>query len=228
MATSDPFRRVRPGEAVRISAIAWNRMLDLVRPGTAAGGGGAEQAGLPQQLATLRAAQGFVPARSIVVGEAVVVAVAQDYDAGADAAAATVPLAVPMTFSATERRLFNGFRPTYSGMSPTGGRTDDAFAICLQPLASRFVVSGFAWTRVRALRRWHRFARRCVMQPGDTDAQIAASFGTLDSCGYGPAQIIGWAPAGFDPAASTATLTSTLSAVATGDPGGIFWALVRF
>lgn len=228
MASSDPFRRVRPGEAVRISAIAWNRMLDLVRPGTAAGGGGAEQAGLPQQIATLRAAQGQVPARSLVVGEAVIITQQQNADGGADAAPATVPLAVPMTFSAVEKRIVAGFRPYYSGMSPTGGNTDDQFAICLQPREARFVVGGFAWVRVRALRRWHRFARRCVAQPGDTDAQLAASYGCLDSCGYGPAKIVGWAPAGFDPQGVNVALTSTLSAVATGDPGTIYWALVQF
>ena len=203
-------------------------MLDLVRPGTPAGGGGAEQAGLPQQIATLRAAQGQVPARSLVVGEAVIITQQQNADGGADAAPATVPLAVPMTFSAVEKRIVAGWRPSYLGMSPTGGTTDDQFAICVQPSESRFVLSGFAWTRVRALRRWHRFARRCVAQPGDTEAQLAASYGCLDSAGWGPAQILGWAPEGFDPRGPGAALTTTLSAVGTGDPGGIFWALVQF
>jgi hypothetical protein len=222
---SDPFRRVRPGEAVRISAIAWNRVLDLVRPSAGADGSQAEQPPLPQTLAVLRRLDEF--GRSVTVGEAVVIAPPQYADGGSAAAPATLPLAAGLTFSALERRLGGGPRPGFLRMTPAGGEIDDAFAVCVNPAASRFAIGGFAWARVRAMRPWHRFARRCLVQPGDGATEQANSVGCLDSCGWGPAQIVGWAKPDFDPQTAP-TLTTTASTISAGSAGSIYWALIKF
>lgn len=227
MGAGDPFRRVRPGEAVRVSAIAWNALMDLVRPQAEVSGGGAVATGLPQQIATL---SGAAPGgRSWFMGEAVVLGSTTDLDP----APATLPLASGLTFSAVERRVFAPFRPAVAVMDPNnrftiGPSADDAFAICIHPRRMQFVTAGYAWTRVRALKRWHRFARRCLPQLGDGATENAASIGCLNSCAYGRAEIVGWATAAFDPGQTTAALTDTLYTVAQGTPGGTYWALVRF
>lgn len=228
-AGGDPFRRVRPGEAVRLTATAWNALMDLVRPTGATAQSGATVAyTLPSVVGTLSGSGVYVAERKLVMGEAVALVAASD----SDGAEATVPLAVPMTFSAVERRLWNGYRTTYQTMYPDQGTSvtvEDPFAICIDPPRLRFAMSGLAWVRVRALRRWHRFARRCLVQPGDTATEKAASIGCLDSCGWGPAEIVGWATDLFDPQAIGAgQLTTTSAVIDRGAAGGIYWALVRF
>lgn len=228
-AGGDPYRRVRPGEAVRLTATAWNALMDLVRPtGATAQSGAAVATSLPSVVGTLASSGAYVADRKLVMGEAVTLVAASDRSA----TAATVPLAVPMTFSAVERRLWNGYRPTYQTMYPDQGTSvavDDPFAICIDPPRLRFAMSGFAWVRVRALKRWHRFARRCLVQPGDGATEKAASVGCLDSCGWGPAEIVGWATDVFDPqAVGGGQLTTTTATISGGAAGGIYWALVRF
>lgn len=219
---SDPFRRVRPGEAVRIHAAAWNALLDLVRPTGRTDNTLGTQQQLPATVVVCAPATGGE--RRPVVGEVVKFAAVTD----AATAPATVPIAPVIDLSAVERRLAAGFRPRYSLLRPDGAGVDleDPLAICLDGVQLRFAVAGLAWCRVRALRGWHRFARRCLPQPGDGATQLAASVGCLDSCGYGPVEILGWAPAGFDPQAQPSGLASTQRAVSTA-AGGIGWALVR-
>lgn len=218
---SDPYRRVRPGEAVRVSATAWNALMDLVRPSGGVAGGGSVDSSFPTLVCTLRKSY-YVEDRPLVLGEAVIV---RRRDAITGAETPTLPLAAGMTFSAVERRLFGGFRPSFETMYPSGATqpaADDCFAICLDPRKMRFAVAGVAWTRVRQVRSWHRFARRCLTQPGDGATEAAKSIGTLDSCAWGPAEILGWAPAGFTPSSVAATLATSIDAPAW------TWALVRF
>lgn len=219
---SDPFRRVRPGEAVRIHATAWNALLDLVRPVGQTADTATVQQQLPAQVICCAPAVGGL--RRPVWGEVV-----RLVSAGDDATApATVPLAPVLALSATERRLVAGYRPRYSLLTPDGAGVDldDPLAVCVDGVQLRFATAGLAWCRVRALRGWHRFARRPLPQPGDGATELAWSAGCLDSCGAGPVQIIGWAPANFDPARNGQQLASTQRAVSTYS-GGIGWALVR-
>lgn len=228
---SDPFRRVRPGEAVRIQAVAWNALLDLVRPK----GGTQNTISTQQQLPaeTICCVPAFSGQRRPVFGE-VVRLVASTSGA---TAAATVPLPpaanttppTPMvTLTDTERRLVAGYRPRYAMLAPNdaGASLEDPLAVCLDGTQLRFAIRGLVWVRVRALRGWHGFARRCLPQPGDGAPELAASVGCLDSCGWGPIEIIGWAPADFDPQRNGEQLRSTQRAVSTA-AGGIGWALVR-
>ena len=67
-AGGDPFRRVRPGEAVRITATAWNALLDLLRTSGTPQGGGTTAPELPATVARLRKSGSLDP----VLGEAVV------------------------------------------------------------------------------------------------------------------------------------------------------------
>jgi hypothetical protein len=227
-AGGDPFRRVRPGEAIRPTATVWNALMDLVRPtGATAQNGANSPPLLPAVVGPLVASSVYVASRKVIHGEAVVLSSATT--GGAEAA--TLPLSSSLAFSSVERRLWNGFRPVYQTMHPTDGSSvaiDDPFAICVDSMRSRFALSGLAWVRVRALKSWHRFARRCLPQPSDDSTAIAASVGCLDSCGYGPAEVLGWAPAGIDPASYSTELRSTRETISGGTAGSIYWAVVRF
>ena len=75
-------------------------------------------------------------------------------------------------------------------------------------------LAGMAWTRVRLHRPWHRFARRCMPQPGDGAGELAASVGVLDSCGWGPAEIVGFIADG-----APGNLTTSQNAFAGGSAG---------
>jgi len=213
----DPFRRVRPGEAVRISATAWNALMDMVRPTRGESASTVEQSRLPAQVACLAGYTAGI--RRPLIGEAVqLVALSGD-----DGAAATVPLVAGLTLSAVERRLGAGYRVKFRLLDPqtAGAAADDPVAICTDPERLMFAVAGLAWVRVRSLRPWHRFARRCLPHPGDGLVELADSVGCLDSCGWGPVAILGWARAEFDPQAPYEQLSPV-----PGEPG-IYWALVR-
>lgn len=213
----DPFRRVRPGEAVRITATAWNALMEIVRPSTPTQGSEKATPSLPATIATLRGA-------SAAMGEAVIL---RSLNSGAGAPA-TTPVSSSTTFSTVEKRLWNGHKPLFASMLPTtsGLSPDDPFAICIDPLRSRFAIGGLAWVRVRTVRQWHRFARRCIALPTDGTEQLAAVAGCLDSCGWGPAEILGYAPTDFDPTVST-PLTD-IRGNGSFTAGSILWALVRF
>ena len=219
-AGGDPFRRVRPGEAVRITAIAWNALLDLLRTsGTPQGGGttAPELAATVARLSTLYS-------HKCVLGEAVLIREGNGQFSGETA---TTPLSAGMEFSTVEKRLWNEYAPRFRPLTPIDNpfSLEDSFAICIDPIRMRFVVSGLAWVRVRTLKSWHRYARRCVAQPTDGATQLAAVAGCLDSCGWGPAEILGYAPVGFDPANGALTAITGQGVFTS---GSIVWALVRF
>jgi len=161
-----------------------------------------------------------------VMGEAVVIRFTGLNNSAA--APATTPLSTGMTFSTVEQKLWGGFVKSFQPMTPTDNNVspDDSIAICIDPIRGRFVLSGLAWVRVRRIRQWHRYARRCIALPTDNSTQLAAVAGCLDSCGCGPAEILGYAPPGFDP-----TVFSELTNALGRDSftaGSICWALVRF
>jgi hypothetical protein len=218
-AGGDPFRRVRPGEAVRITATAWNALLDLLRTSGNPQGGGSTAPELPATVASLRKSGSLDP----VLGEAVIFSLPNTYDGEP----ATTPLSTSMTFSTVEKRLWGEYRSYVSPMAADNSNAspDDPFAICLDPLRSRYAISGMAWVRVRQLRSWHRFARRCIALPTDGSTQLAAVRGCLDSCGWGPAEILGFAPVGFDPSAGQVLVSGRNNSFVSGQ---IRWALVRF
>lgn len=219
---ADPFRMVRPGEAVRINATAWNALMRLLRPAPQAAGTGPATMGLPAIHARLThaGAESDQP-RRLVVGEAVVL---PSQPLGA-AQAATGPLSGSMTLTSVEKRIWSISRPLYEIMYPDSGNDrspEQPIAICIDPTKRRFAVAGMAWTRVRLLRPWHRHARRCMPQPGDGAGELAASIGVLDSCGWGPAEIVGFMANGVP-----GNLTTSQNAFVGGSAGAIYWALVR-
>ena len=218
-AGGDPFRRVRPGEAVRITATAWNALLDLLRTSGSPQGGGTTAPELQATVARLRKSGSLDP----VLGEAVVFTLPAT-EAGEPA---TTPLLTGMTFSTVEKRLWGEYRTRVSAMAADtyNASPDDPFAVCLDPLRSRYAISGMAWVRVRQLRPWHRFARRCIALPTDGSTQLGAVRGCLDSCGWGPAEILGFAPVDFDPSAGPQLVSGRVSSFVSGQ---IRWALVRF
>ena len=223
-AGGDPFRRVRPGEAVRLTATAWNALMDLLRTSRSPQGGGTTAPELPATVERFSSI-----GHQCVMGEAVLI----PFDALSSQAPslATTPLSTGMTFSTVEKRLWGGYfrgilplTPNDSNRSP-----DDAIAICIDPLRCRFAISGMAWVRVRRLRRWHRYARRCIALPTDDSTQLAAVAGCLDSCGWGPAEILGYAASDTQPVAINyqGEITNALGQNSF-TAGSICWALVRF
>lgn len=186
-------------------------------------GGEFAASALPATHATLFVAE-VGGARRPILGEAVVVGgvgawVAQPYTQWLSA---TVPLSSDLTLTSGEKLLFAGYAVPAQPMRPTEGLTDDRFAICVDPAARRFAVAGFAWARVRAIKPWHRFARRCLSQPGDGSTENDASVGCLDSCGWGPAEILGYVSTVQGVAISTGGAPPSASSPS------IYWALIRF
>jgi hypothetical protein len=218
----DPFRKVRPGEAVKITATAWNALMGLLHPAPPKPNLAPATLGLPAVEARLTHAGAEVDQpRRLVVGEAVVMA---STTLGA-AQAATGPLSESMTLTSVEKRIWSVSRPLYEIMYPDSGvdrSPEQPIAICIDPTKRRFAVAGMAWTRVRLLRPWHRHARRCMPQPGDGAGELAASVGVLDSCGWGPAEIVGFMANG-----APGNLTTSQNAFVGGSAGAIYWALVR-
>jgi hypothetical protein len=210
---------VRPGEAVRITATAWNALLDLLRASGSPQGGGTTAPGLPATVARLSTFY----SHKCVLGEAVVI---RERNGDYPGETATTPLSAGMEFSTVEKRLWNEYAPRFRPLTPIDNpiSPEDSFAICIDPIRMRFVVSGLAWVRVRTIRRWHQYARRCIALPTDGATQLAAVAGCLDSCGWGPAEILGYAPVGFDPANGALT---TITGRDSFTSGSIVWALVR-
>jgi hypothetical protein len=196
--------------------------MDLLRTSGNPQGGGSTAPELP---ATVGRLSSFGTDHKCVMGEAVVIRYTE-LNNGA-AAPATTPLSTGMTFSAVEKKLWGGFVKSFQPMTADANASlDDAIAICVDPIRGLFVVSGRAWVRVRRLRSWHRYARRCLSQPADTPTQLSAVAGCLDSCGWGPAEILGYAGPDFEPTISS-ELTNALGRDSF-TPGAILWALVRF
>ena len=200
---------VSPGDRFQPKARDWNKLKDNLPSWQAPSGATPKTMSLPCVTATL---YGYRP----VVGEAVILT-----QFGLSGIDATAPLADDMTLSEDEQSLWSNSlgrcvkmeqNPSqYPDYSP-----DQPFAVCLNPRLMTFAISGLAWVRVRRLRQWHRFVRRCVAQPGDTAEQTANSAGVLDSCGWGPGQIVGGA-AGFQLGGLTGYRQNS-----------IVWLLIRF
>lgn len=193
-------------------------MLDGVAGKTAPLGGGARVMKLPAMESFVANSHLGVDDRPLIVGEAVVL-----FDGGntnSIGVEATTPLEQDMSFAETESDLYRSPRMYYTTMRP-GGPVDQPFAVCIDPAGSVFVVAGYCWARVRTLAPWHKYARRCVPQPSDSEEAQAASVGCLDSCGYGPARIIGWA-------SQDSTLGVAGGLGFDGGNGSIYWALIRF
>ena len=182
------------GEPLRIKASDWNDVLSMVRNWKGISGSQPTAPSLPCLKACLRAQ--FSSVWRPVWGEAVSL-----YDTGfvlENPIEAKLPLDESWTPSEQESKLFSFVRPTYKLLSPLmnlGGQSGDLhepFAICLDPRNLTFAISGLACVRVRFISKWHRFARRPILIPGDDDVVDGARLtGCLDSSGHGPAQIIG-------------------------------------
>lgn len=216
---ADPERKVQPGQRIRIAARTWNKVLDSIAAPNQVVGTSARPIKLPAMESFVANSYIGVDDRPLIVGEAVVL-----LDGGNPGSAigvgATTPLNQGMSFAQTESDLYRSPRMYYTTMRP-GGPVDQPFAVCIDPAASVFVVAGFCWARVRTLAPWHKYARRCVPQPSDSEEIQAASVGCLDSCGYGPARIIGWA-------SQDSTLGVAGGLGFDGGNGSIYWALIRF
>lgn len=219
------YRPAIRGQPHQPSMVVWNSMLrsiDKSRHAAVSGG--------PVPVPRLPAVEGVLAPsspgfRPVVAGEAVRLV---SSGTGENAFGATVPLGDMLSASPTERLLTGAYRARYSLLDPTaaGASLEDPVAICIEARNRLFALSGLAWCRVRALRGWHRFARRCIPQPGDGPEELAASVGCLDSCGWGPAEILGWVQEGFNPLQPYQGLASTQLAYLS-EPGRIGWALVR-
>jgi hypothetical protein len=195
--------------------------MDLLRTSASPQGGATTAPGLPATVARLST----LYSHKCVLGEAVLIQEGNGVYAGETA---TTPISAGMEFSTVEKRLWNEYAPRFRQLTPIDNpfSLEDSFAICIDPIRMRFVVSGLAWVRVRTLKPWHRYARRCVAQPTDGATQLAAVAGCLDSCGWGPAEILGYAPVDFDPRKSSALTDNRGRDSFTA--GSILWALVRF
>jgi hypothetical protein len=138
----------------------------------------------------MTAALGWIEDRRPVLGEAVIMRSV----GGADSppSVATVPIDPEMTVMDEEKKLWNLNVARAEIMDPSfpPANLNDHVAICVSPRKQLFAIHGFAWTRVRLLRPWHRYARRCFQQPGDGAIEMENSVGCLDSCAWGPIQII--------------------------------------
>ena len=200
---------VSPGDRFQPKARDWNKLKENLPSWQAPSGATPKTMSLSCVTATL---YGYRP----VVGEAVILT-----QFGLSGIDATAPLADDMTLSEDEQRLWSNSLGRCVKMEQNPNQypdysPDQPFAVCLNPRLMTFAISGLAWVRVRRLRSWHRFVRRCVPQPGDTAEQTANAVGVLDSCGWGPGQIVGGA-AGFQLGGLTGYRQNS-----------IVWLLIRF
>jgi hypothetical protein len=183
---------VQQGQPVRIAARTWNKVLDSITPAREIVGGGFTATSFPSVSAQL-AQYALAESRQVRIAEAVRVL----GPLGPLVGEATLPLSLQtLPLTNDEKSVvnwnmlqFDTMRPTDGNVSPAA-KLEDAIAVCVDPQSLTFAVSGFAWVRVRHLQRWHKFARRCLAQDGDGNAELDNSIGCLDSCGWGPAQIM--------------------------------------
>jgi hypothetical protein len=185
-----PDGRIEKGQrlSTAISARAWNRAQDAAdivlgaRPGVQAGD--LSQIRLPCQKAILSDKGFFGEVR--ILGNLFInnppINIAPTVPASINSAGA---------FSFDEAVLLNVFSSETQECG-AGVDADRAFAICISNDENRYALSGLAITRVRVFNYYHRYARLpqaySEMNASDYDNVI----GCLDSCFYGPAQIIGY------------------------------------
>lgn len=197
---------VSTGDALRIQASDWNRVLQMLRDWQAPGGTSSEVGQLPCVKATLRAKFGE---RRPSLYE--VVDLYGDGRVKPNASIeATLPLGDEWKPSQLERehifrddnRNTGAQRLEYKLMRPRTFTDIDfndlhrTFAVCLNPTTLEFAVSGFAFARVRFHSQWHTYARHPMLVPGDSNVagnenpDVVKYTGCLDSSGSGPARIV--------------------------------------
>jgi hypothetical protein len=185
------------GDPLRIKASDWNDVLAMVRNWKGVSGSQPSVSSLPCVTAILRQDGG---GRRPVWGEAVSLYIT-GYSLD-DAITATLPLGDSWEPSTDERELFRFSRCWFRLLHPrpwSNQQTADLhqpFAVCIDPRAMKFAISGLAIVRVRFHSRWHRFVRRPIRLPGEASNTIPSAVddeftGTLDSSGSGPGQIVG-------------------------------------
>ena len=177
---------VSPGDRFQPKARDWNKLQENLPQWQAPKNGAQAVASMPAETALLR----WIETRDPVLGEAVVMRTIAPFDELPTTA--TVPIDPEMTLTDDEKSMWGSHQPIAELMEPISStpRADDHVAICVSPRKKLFAIRGFAWVRVRMLRTWHRFARRCLSQEGDGEIENENSVGCLDSCAWGPVEII--------------------------------------
>jgi hypothetical protein len=178
---------VSPGDRFQPKARDWNKLQENLPSWQAPIGGANVFERMPSTNAILR----WQETRRPVLGEAVVMRVVGPSPSDLPTTA-TVPIDPEMDLTDDEKTFWRKKLPIAELMEPVSStpRADDHIAICVSPRKMLFAISGFAWVRVRMLRTWHRFARRCLPQEGDEVIENENSVGCLDSCAWGPVEII--------------------------------------
>jgi hypothetical protein len=227
---------VSSGEPLRIKASDWNDVLSMVRDWKGVKSSSPTGVSLPCVTANL--SQSYGDYRRPVWGEVVSL-----YITGyvlEDVITATLPLSDSWEPSTREKALFRVPRCDFQLLHPrpwTTQQTSDLhqpFAVCIDPRAMKFAISGMAIVRVRFHSKWHRFVRRPIALPGEAtqsipDASRSEYTGTLDSSGSGPGQIVGVfsysSAEGYPP-----TLMDDVpwTFVNTETPRPLVWALIRW
>jgi hypothetical protein len=189
---------VSSGEPLRIKASDWNDVLSMLRNWKGVQGSSPTGVSLPCVTAILR--QRYGQERRPVWGEAVSLYIT-GYSLD-DAITATLPLSDSWQPSEDEKEVFRYSRFDFQLLHPRPWSTEQTadlhqpFAVCIDPRAMKFAISGMALVRVRFHSRWHRFVRRPIRLPGEdissgSDPNDFVHTGTLDSSGSGPGQIVG-------------------------------------
>ena len=178
---------VSPGDRFQPKARDWNKLKENLPSWQAPSGA----PGVVGRIPAMTAALVWYGVRRPILGEAVVMSPPSGGTRDLPSAA-TVPIDPEMNVLDEEKTLWSYPTPVAEIMEPAYSppRLNDHVAICVSPRKQLFAIHGFAWTRVRLLRPWHRYARRCFQQPGDGEVEIENSVGCLDSCAWGPVQII--------------------------------------
>jgi hypothetical protein len=178
---------VSPGDRFQPKARDWNKLKENLPSWQAPSGA----PGVVGRIPAMTAALDWFGSRRPVLGEAVVL-IGVGPGSSDLPSAATVPIDPEMDVLDEEKALWSYYAPRAQVMEPaySTASLNDHVAICVSPRKQLFAIHGFAWTRVRLLRPWHRYARRCFEQPGDGVIELENSVGCLDSCAWGPVQII--------------------------------------
>lgn len=189
---------VSSGDPLSIRASDWNRVLQDLRDWRAPSGAEPSSTSLPCQATILSAVPGT---RRPCFGE--VVSLNLTGFAFSEIIEATLPLGDDWEFGVDEAPIAKMRRMTYRPMRPVSfgaevtGDLHQPFAVCINPRSMRFAVSGFALARVRYHSQWHRYVRRPVLLPTDSqedpgsNPDVAKYTGCLDSSGSGRGTIVG-------------------------------------
>jgi hypothetical protein len=189
---------VSPGDRFQPKARDWNKLKENLPSWQAPIAASPKTLSLPCVTAILR--QKYGQERRPVWGEAVSLYIT-GYSDG-DPITATLPLSASWEPSEEEKEVFRYSRFDFQLLHPRPWSTEQTadlhqpFAVCIDPRAMKFAISGMALVRVRFHSRWHRFVRRPIILPGEDNYSLSdpsglGNTGTLDSSGSGPGQIVG-------------------------------------